>query len=90
MFKGPKTLVRIFFDEKVKRFVMRRKWHPKQQIKTVAGGVEFSTEVEGTLELESWVLSFGDKAEVLEPASLRDSIAKQLSQACARYGSQRS
>jgi predicted DNA-binding transcriptional regulator YafY len=87
LFKGPKTMVRIFFDEKVKRFVMRRKWHPKQQIKTVTGGIEFSTEVEGTTELESWVLSFGDKAEVLEPASLREAIAKQLTRACARYQS---
>jgi proteasome accessory factor B len=86
LFKGPKTMVRIFFDERVKRFVMRRKWHPKQQIKNVAGGVEFSTEVEGTIELESWVLSFGDKAEVLEPATLRESIAKQLEEAHKRYG----
>jgi predicted DNA-binding transcriptional regulator YafY len=85
LFKGPKTHVRIFFDESVKRFVMRRKWHPKQQIKTVTGGIEFSTEVEGTLELESWVLSFGDKAEVLEPPSLREALRKQLLQAMTRY-----
>jgi proteasome accessory factor B len=85
LFKGPKTTVRIFFDETVKRFIVRRKWHPKQQIKNVSGGVEFITELEGTLELESWVLSFGDKAEVLEPATLRESIAKQLAQAHKRY-----
>ncbi len=29
-------------------------------------------DVSGTVELASWMLGFGDQAEVLEPDSLRD------------------
>ncbi len=82
---GPRTRVRIRFDDKVARFVRRRQWHPTQEIKRVDGGVELTMEVAGTVELLSWVLGFGDKAEVLEPESLRDEIAGELKRASARY-----
>jgi len=83
---GPRTRVRIRFDEKVARFVRRRQWHPTQEIKKVEGGaVELKMEVAGTVELLSWVLGFGDKAEVLEPESLREEIAAELGRTAARY-----
>lgn len=83
---GPRTRVRIRFDEEVARFVRRRQWHPTQRLERVeGGGVELSMEVAGTVELLSWVLGFGDKAEVLEPESLRDEVAAELSRASARY-----
>lgn len=83
---GPKTRVTIFFDRTVARFVERRQWHPSQQLVTVEGGVELTLEIQGTVELESWILSFGDKAEVRAPASLRAALRGQLERALARYG----
>jgi proteasome accessory factor B len=82
---GPRTRVRIFFDEKVSRFVRRRQWHPTQEVKRVPGGIELTMDVSGTVEVLSWVLGFGDKAEVLEPGSLRDQVAAELERATARY-----
>lgn len=82
---GPRTRVRIFFDDKVARFVRRRQWHPTQELKRVDGGVELTMEVAGTVELLSWVLGFGDKAEVREPESLREEIAAEIERAAARY-----
>lgn len=82
---GPRTRVRIFFDEKVSRFVRRRQWHPTQEIKRVPGGIELTMNVSGTVEVLSWVLGFGDKAEVMEPGSLRDQVAAELERATARY-----
>jgi predicted DNA-binding transcriptional regulator YafY len=82
---GPRTRVRIRFDTKVARFVQRRQWHPTQKIKRVDGGIELTMEVEGTVELLSWVLGFGDKAEVIEPVSLREEIANELARAAQRY-----
>jgi predicted DNA-binding transcriptional regulator YafY len=84
---GPKTRVTIFFDRTVARFVERRQWHPSQQLVTVEGGVELTLEIQGTVELESWILSFGDKAEVRAPASLRAALRGQLERALARYAS---
>src|SRR5262249_1318267 len=48
---GPRTRVRIRFDQKVTRFVRRRLWHPTQVIKRVEGGIELAMEVQGTTEL---------------------------------------
>jgi predicted DNA-binding transcriptional regulator YafY len=83
---GPRTRVRIFFAQKVGRFVRRRLWHPTQTIRAVEGGVELTMEVSGTTELTSWVLGFGDQAEVIEPESLRDAVAAELERALRRYG----
>jgi predicted DNA-binding transcriptional regulator YafY len=85
LISGPRTRVRIHFDEKVARFVRRRQWHPTQEIKRVPTGIELTMEVSGTVELASWVLGFGDQAEVLEPESLREQIAAELARATARY-----
>lgn len=82
---GPKTRVRIFFDDKVARFVRRRLWHPTQKIRRVEHGIEITMDVRGTTELASWVLGFGDQAVVLEPDSLRDHIGGELERAAARY-----
>ena len=42
-------------------------------------------EVGGIDELRTWILSFGDGALVLEPAALRDAVARELAGALARY-----
>jgi hypothetical protein len=43
-------------------------------------------EIQGTVELTSWVLSFGDNAIVREPTSLRDDIPRELRAAADHYG----
>ncbi|HXU69811.1 MAG TPA: WYL domain-containing protein [Polyangia bacterium] len=77
--------VRVFFDERVARFVRRRQWHPTQRIRNVSGGIELTMDVAGTLEVANWVLGFGDKAMVLEPPELRSDIANELSRAASAY-----
>ncbi len=86
LFSGARERVRIFFDEKVARFVRRRLWHPTQKIRSVQGGIELTMEVAGTVEVASWVLSFGNRAIVREPASLCDQVAAELRQAASFYG----
>ena len=81
--------VRIFFDERVARFVRRRKWHPTQHIRDVAGGIELRMDVAGTVELTNWVLGFGDKATVLEPPEFRDQLSEELRRALACYERQK-
>jgi cysteine synthase A len=38
-----------------------------------------------TADLRTWILSFGDGAEVIEPETLRDEVARELTGALARY-----
>ena len=87
LIRGPRERVRIRFEEKVARFVRRRQWHPTQEIRRVSGGIELRMELSGTVELASWVLGFGDQAEVLEPPALRQQVAAELRRAAARYDS---
>lgn len=82
---GPRTRVRIFFSDKVARYVRRRRWHPTQSIQKVDGGVILQMEVEGTIELVSWILGFGDQAEVLEPEALRSQVAGEIRRTLDRY-----
>ncbi len=82
---GDEIKVRIFFADRVVRFVKRRKWHPTQKIKKVEGGIEFTMTVKGGVEIISWVLGFGEHAELLEPPQLRDAVRAELLGAVARY-----
>jgi len=77
--------VRIWFDDKVARYVQRRMWHPTQRFRSAAGGVEMTMDVRGTTEIVSWVLGFGDKARVIEPDGLREAVAKELASATTAY-----
>jgi len=79
------TRVRIWFDEKVARYVQRRMWHPTQRFKKVAGGVEMTMQARGTTEIVSWVLGFGDKARVVAPDGLREAVAGELGRAARAY-----
>jgi len=79
------TRVRIWFDEKVARYVQRRMWHPTQRFRKVAGGVELTMEVRGTTEIVSWVLGFGATARVVAPEGLRSAVMKELADAHTLY-----
>jgi predicted DNA-binding transcriptional regulator YafY len=85
LIKGPPATVCVFFTEKVARYVTRRQWHPSQKVQKVAGGIELTLMVKGTVELASWILSFGDQAEVRAPAELRASVRAELERALDRY-----
>jgi predicted DNA-binding transcriptional regulator YafY len=86
LIRGEPTHVRILFDPKVARYVQRRQWHPTQRFRrTTGGGVEMTMEVQGTVEIVSWVLGFGDKAMIIEPSSLRETLASEIVRAAARY-----
>jgi proteasome accessory factor B len=86
LIRGPEvTRVRILFDAKVARYVERVLWHPTQRFKRTAAGLEMTMQVRGTTEVVGWVLGFGGDAHVVEPAALRDVLARELSRAAARY-----
>jgi proteasome accessory factor B len=87
MFVGPMTLVVLRFDKAAKRYVVRRRIHESQRVVTehVDGGIDVELEIAGTTELESLVLSYGDKAEVRSPPALRAKMGEVLKRAAGRY-----
>ena len=53
------------------------------------GGVRLTMVVGATTEVRSWVLSFGDKARVVEPPELAAAVVEELRGALAAYGAVR-
>lgn len=77
--------VKIRFDAFAARLVSERQWHKSQKMRPVDGGVELTMRVGVAPDLESWILGWGDHAEVLEPSDLRHRIRTTIRNMAARY-----
>ncbi len=81
----PKT-IRIRFASEAARYIQEKTWHPSQTLKKEKdGSVILEVSLDTTKEIKSWTLSFGPRATVLEPESLRQEIAQDLEQSLKRY-----
>jgi len=71
--------VKIRFDSFASRLVRERDWHPTQKIREIkGGGIELEMTLGALEEIERWILSWGDHAEVLGPKALIDSVTKRI------------
>jgi len=83
---GEPTAVKVRFGPEAARYVQESRWHASQRLTALAdGGVLAEFRVSGTEEIKGWVLSFGAKAVVVEPESLRRQIACELQTLAAAY-----
>lgn len=65
---------------------LTRRWgHPSQRIVNVPGGVELTMTVRGATEALSWVLGFGNEAEVGEPLERCDAVRDEFAAALKAY-----
>jgi predicted DNA-binding transcriptional regulator YafY len=79
--------VRVWFSREVAHAVRDRIWHSTQRITTREdGSVVVSFEAGGTLEIISWVLSYGCHAEILGPTELRAEMKKTVAGLEMLYG----
>ena len=61
------------------RYVAESKWHHSQAVTRKRDGSLLARfQLSSTVEIKSWVLSFGANAIVLEPEVLRGEIARDL------------
>jgi proteasome accessory factor B len=75
--------VRVRFSPKVAHAVRDRIWHSTQRVEELDdGGIVLSFEAGGTMEIVSWVLSYGHYAEILDPPEFRSESIVET----ARYG----
>ncbi len=83
---GEPQHIRIRFSPEVARFVEESHWHDSQKIqKQRDGSLLFEVTLTATEEIKSWVLSFGAKAEVLEPKPLREEILLEIRESLRQY-----
>jgi predicted DNA-binding transcriptional regulator YafY len=87
---GPPQRVVIRFAPEVSQYVQEHHWHMSQKLTRLAdGSVRAEFELTALEELQSWVLSFGAKAEVEEPEALRLMLLKELQTLLTRYGTEK-
>ncbi|EMI58463.1 Helix-turn-helix, type 11 domain protein [Rhodopirellula sallentina SM41] len=80
--------VRIRFRGSAARYAAEREINDTQTETPGPGGsLDISVRLTSTIEIKSYILSFGAAAEVIEPESLRTEVAQELQQALTRYAS---
>ncbi|KJS01569.1 MAG: transcriptional regulator [Peptococcaceae bacterium BRH_c4a] len=88
---GEVRQVRVRFNKSVAHRVKNIIYHPSQQIKELPdGSVVVSFEICGLAEFRTWVIQWGDTAEVLEPQSLREEIRAMAASIAGLYDKQNS
>ena len=79
---------RIRFDKSAATYVAEREWSEGQKADVHKdGSMTLVMTVRSSEELISWILSFGDTAEVLSPRWLRNAVLEKLSALAAIYAS---
>ncbi len=79
----------VRFSPVIAHAVRDRLWHPSQKISALPdGSIVLSFEAGGRMEIVSWILSYGEHAEVLAPPELREEVAGKIVEMAARYGLQ--
>jgi len=90
MLRGEGTVtVRIEFDGYVGQLVRERFWHASQKITDKPGDkIELELQVSHTDEVRRWVLGWGERARVLEPAALVAEMREVAGRLAGIYGAE--
>jgi proteasome accessory factor B len=76
----------IRFDSFAARLVRERQWHKSQKIKELNGGeIDLTLKLGNLMEIQRWVLSWGEHARVIEPKELRNRVVKTVEALSAAY-----
>lgn len=69
--------VLLRFTPRVADYIREKRWHDSQELREIkGGGVELRLKLSSLLEVERWVLSWGQDVRVVQPAELVDSIRR--------------
>jgi predicted DNA-binding transcriptional regulator YafY len=86
VYQGEPVHIKIWFHPDVAGYIKEKIWHESQQIHPQDdGSIIFEAEVAGADEIRFWVMTWGSKAIVLEPTSLREEIRTEAKRMAGRY-----
>jgi proteasome accessory factor B len=91
VFKGREDHdILVQFDPWAADEIRDRRWHSSQQITNLPdGGCQLRLRLSSLEEIESWILSFGAHATVLQPPALANRIAKTAASLAEKYSQPR-
>jgi predicted DNA-binding transcriptional regulator YafY len=76
--RGPRIAVVLEFEKATAAWAKDRVWHVSQRLeRRPSGRLRMTLELADTRELVGWILSFGSGVTVIEPATLRRSVAEE-------------
>ncbi len=86
VFQGEPVKVKIWFASEVVGYIREKIWHATQQFTPQDdGSIIFEAEVAGTDEIKYWIMSWGSKAVVVSPDSLREEIQAEAAMLLKNY-----
>lgn len=78
--------VKIRFSDEQAPYVQERKWCKDQHIEVLNdGSIILTMHTSGWFDIKKWILSFGEDAELLEPAEKREEIKEAIRQMAGLY-----
>jgi len=87
VYQGPPINIKVWFHPEVAGYIKEKIWHESQQIHPQPdGSIIFEAQVAGTDEIRFWIMTWGSKAEVLEPASLKEEFRAEAEAIMNMYG----
>ena len=86
VYQGAPAHIKVWFHPDVVGYIKEKIWHESQQIHPQDdGSIIFEADVAGTDEIRFWIMTWGSKAVVLEPKSLREEIRMEAERMAKRY-----
>jgi len=86
VYQGEPVHIKVWFHPDVAGYIKEKIWHDSQQILPQDdGSIIFEADVAGTDEIRFWIMTWGSKAEVLEPESLREEIKAEAEMMASHY-----
>ena len=86
VYQGEPVYIKVWFHPNVAGYIKEKIWHESQKVHSQDdGSIIFEAEVAGTDEIRFWIMSWGSKAVVLEPESLREKIIAEAERMASRY-----
>ncbi len=86
VYQGEPVHIKVWFHADVAGYIKEKIWHESQQIHPQDdGSIIFEAEVAGTDEIRFWIMTWGSKAKVLEPQSLRQEIRAEAEMMARLY-----
>jgi len=86
VFHGETTKVKIWFAPEAAEYIKEKKWHESQEIfEQKDGSILFKAEVAGIHDIKIWIMSWGAKAKVIEPESLKKEIRSEIDSLLTLY-----
>lgn len=87
-FDGKPEKVEVRFHHDIAPFIAEKTWHPTQRLSVADGWLVFRARLSGMHEFVGWVMSWGDRAELVSPMRWRAEVLRR-SAGCATIHSQR-